>query len=288
MGDAAVDDGRGADAAVDRLHARLHLGDHAGVEGRHHVADLVRGDLRDDRVLVGVVGVHARDVGQHDEALRLQRDGERRGCRVAVDVVHLAVAVGRDGGDDGNPAGGDQVVQGAGVDRLHVADQPEVDLLVAHRESLALRGEQPAVLAGHPDGERPVLVDQVHQLPADLADEHHPHHIHRLRGGNPKAAAELRGDVQLVEHLRDLRAAAVHDDGAEPHAAKEHDVLGEGALEGVVGHGVAAVLDDDGLPRELGKPRQRLDERRRLGDQLRLPVGKDLRAHVEYSAFSFT
>ena len=43
----------------------------------------------------------------------------------------------------------------------------------------------------------------------------------------------------------------------EPH---EHDVLREQVGERGVVHGVAAVLDDDGRPRELADVRQRLGE----------------------------
>ena len=70
----------------------------------------------------------------------------------------------------------------------------------------------------------------------------------------------------------------VHDDGAQAREAQEDDVLGKRALQRVVGHGVAAVLDDDGGAAEALEPRQRLGEDGRLV----------LRAHVEYAEFSWT
>ena len=57
----------------------------------------------------------------------------------------------------------------------------------------------------------------------------------------------------------------MHDDGAQPGIPQEDDVLGEGGLEVVVDHGVAAVLDDDERAAEPLEPGQRLDERRGLG-----------------------
>ena len=88
-----------------------------------------------------------------------------------------------------------------------------------------LGGEEPGVLAGQPDGERPVAVDEPDQLALHLADEHHPDDVHGLLGGDPQAAAELRGDAEPVEHRGDLRAAAVHDDRLEAGVPQEHDVL---------------------------------------------------------------
>ena len=64
---------------------------------------------------------------------------------------------------------------------LDVADLADVDRLAVHVRRAAHRGEQPGVLAGHADRERAVLVDQPDQLPADLTDQHHPDHVHRLR-----------------------------------------------------------------------------------------------------------
>ena len=90
--------------------------------------------------------------------------------------------------------------------------------------------------------------------------EHHPDHVHHLGRGDPQAAAELALQAEPVEHRGDLRAAAVDDDGTQPGIPQERHVLGEGGLEAVVHHGVAAVLDDDERTAELLEPRQRLDE----------------------------
>ena len=130
---------------------------------------------------------------------------------------------------------------------------------------VGLGGEQAGVLAGEPDGERAVLVDQADQLALHLADEHHPDDVHRLGRGDPQAAAELRLDAEPVEHRGDLRAAAVHDDRAEAGEPEEGDVLGEGPLEGVVGHRVAAVLHHHDLAVVALQPRQRAGEGGRLG-----------------------
>ena len=149
------------------------------------------------------------------------------------------------------------------------------------------RGEQATVLAGQPDRERAVVVDQPDDVAVDLADEHHPDDLHGLRGGDPQPAAELALDAEPLQVGGDLRAAAVHDDRPEPGVPQEDDVLGEGPLQGGVGHRVAAVLEDDDRAVEAGQPGQRLDQGGRLG-QRGQPVAGLGGGHVEYAEFSWT
>ena len=205
--------------------------------------------------------------------------------------MHATVDVGRDAGDDRDPAGLDQVEHRLGAHVRDLADQAEVDLLAVDDGVGGLGGEQAGVLAGAADRERAVLVDQADQLALDLADEDHPDDVHRLGRGDPQAAAELRLDAEPVEHRGDLRAAAVHDDRLEAGEAQERDVLGERALQDVVGHGVAAVLHHDDLAVVALQPRQRGRERARLGRVglagVVVRVGRWI-AHEEYALFSWT
>ena len=135
---------------------------------------------------VGPVGVEALDVGEHDELLGAERDGERGGGGVGVDVVAPAPsASARDAGDDRDAAGVEQAVHDAGVDLDDVADQAEVDRARRRRAPVRLGGEQAGVLAGQADRERAVRVDQADELAADLADQHHADDVHGLRGGDP-------------------------------------------------------------------------------------------------------
>ena len=157
------------------------------------------------------------------------------------------VEVGRDRRDDGDAAGVELREHGLGVDVDDVADEAEVDLFAVDDHAAAAPAEQAGVFAGEAGGERAVLVDVADELAVDLAGEHHPHDLHRLGGGDPVAAAELALDAEAVEHRRDLRAAAVHDDRADAGVAQVDHVLGEGALQFLADHGVAAELDDDDL-----------------------------------------
>jgi len=84
--------------------------------------------------------------------------------------------------------------------------------------------------------------------------------------------------------LADLRAAAVHHHRAQPRVPQEHHVLREREAEALVGHGVPAELDHDGLAVELLQPGQRLDQGRGLGQRTLLVasgIGHVHRRHVE-------
>jgi hypothetical protein len=145
-----------------------------------------------------------------------------------------------------------------------VADLADVDRFAVDDGRPSLGGQQPTVLAGQPDRERAVVVDQVDDVAVDLAGEHHPDDGHRLGGRDAQAAPELAGDAELAQVFGDLRAAAVHHHGLQPGVAEEDDVLGERLLQLGRGHGVAAVLDHHDLAVEALQPGQRVDQDGRL------------------------
>lgn len=162
-------------------------------------------------------------------------------------------------------------MDGGGVHGGDVADETDVGVLAVDDDRAAGGGEQVGVLAGDPDGVRAVGVDQADEFAADLAEQHHADDVHHLGGGDAETTAELPCHAQSLQHGVDLRSAAVDDDGMDADGAQECHVGGEGALEPVVDHGVAAVLDHDGLVPEFLQPRQR------LGEDVRLLVGGELR-----------
>lgn len=189
-----------------------------------------------------------------------------------------------DRGDDRDAAVGEQGLDRARVDRGDLADPPDVDEFAVDLGLVLGGGDGVRVLAGQADGERTVLVEQPDQLALHLAGQHHPYDVHGVLGGHPEARLELADDAVLVEGGADLGAAAVHDDGLETGVVQEHDVLGEGGLQVLVDHGVAAELDDDRLAVVPDQPGQRLDEDLGLGQGGVFAGG----AHDEYALFSWT
>jgi len=138
----------------------------------------------------------------------------------------------------------------AGVDRHDIADLADVVLLgrvVAVDQLQLARAHQPAVAAGQAHRLAAGVVDEADDVLLHLAGEHPLDHFHRLFVRDAHALDEGALLTQLGQRLFDLRAAAVHHHGIHAHQLEQHHVLGEVLLQRGVGHGVAAVLDDDGF-----------------------------------------
>ena len=159
---------------------------------------------------------------------------------------------------------------GLGIDRLHLAHQPDVHLAaVGHLVQPLVGPEQARVLAGEPHRPAPVEIDQAHDLLVDLADQHHLDDLDRLLVGDAHAAHELRLLAEPLHERADLGAAAVHDDGTDADQPEEEHVLGELLLEVRLLHRGPPVLDHEGLALEGTDIGQRLDEHLGALHQLR-------------------
>lgn len=285
MLDPAVDDPGGGHTVAHGVQTALHLRHHPGTQLREQLLQLGGGEAADHLVAVGPVLVETLDVREDHEGLGAQRGSECRSSRISIDVVDMSVVLAPgDRRDDRDTAVGEQRLDRAGVDRGDLTHPPDVDQLPVDLGQMLGGGDGVRVLAGQPDGERPVLVEQPDQLALHLPREDHPYDVHGVLGGDAQAGLELADDAVPVEGGADLRAAAVHDDGLESRVVQEHDVLCERGLQVLVDHGVAAELDDDGLSVVPGQPGQRLDEDLRLGQRGVLAGG----AHDEYALFSWT
>ena len=67
-------------------------------------------------------------------------------------------------------------------------------------------------------------------------------------------------DAEALEHVADLRAAAMHDDGVDRSLLHQHDIAGKTARRCFGAHGVAAVFHHDNFFVVLLHVRQRFDE----------------------------
>ena len=70
--------------------------------------------------------------------------------------------------------------------------------------------------------------------------------------------------------MGDLRPAAVHDDRVDADLLQQHDVARERILGHAVGHGMAAIFDDQGLAGIAAHIGQRLRQDRGLDDRVRV------------------
>ena len=143
-----------------------------------------------------------------------------------------------------------EVVDQRGVDLGDFADLADVDQVA--RVVLVLQhqlfgADEVAVLAGQADRLAALLVDQVDDVLVDLPAEHHFDDFHGFGIGDAHALDELAFLADTGQQVLDLRAAAVDDDDVEADQFKQHDIAGEAGFQVLVGHRIAAVLDDDGL-----------------------------------------
>ena len=260
----AVDDVRAGHAGLHRAQARLHLGHHPGVQLRQQLFQCGGVDLVDERIPVGPVGVEALHVGEHHQLRRPDALGESGGGGVGVDVVHHPVGIGGDRRYHRDPSRRNEIEYGGGLDRGHVTDEADVGGLPFDEDVAAGGGEQVRVLAGDADRVGAVRVDQTDEFAAHLPEQHHPHDVHHLGRRHPEPALEFTDEPESVQHGADLRPATVHHHRVHADRAQERHVGGEGGLEYVVDHGVAAVLDDDDVVAQLLQPRQGLGEDVRL------------------------
>src|SRR5690606_7290957 len=139
------------------------------------------------------------------------------------------------------------------------------DFRLGHFRRLAtglelFRADQLRIFAGQADGAAAVLVDQVDDALVDLAAEDHLHHVHGLAVGYAHAVDEVAFDVQTLEQVADLRAAAVHHYRVDADGLHQHDVAGEAGFQLLAFHGVAAVLDDQRLADEAANVGQRFGQ----------------------------
>jgi hypothetical protein len=161
---------------------------------------------------------------------------------------------------------------GSGIDLVDLADEAEI-LTVLGTAGTDQQGG--TVLAAHPHRLAAEPVDATHQVGADLAGEHHLHHLHGGFVGDPQPVDELRLDAEPLLPRGDLGTAAVDQHGAHADEAEQHHVLEKGV--DVLPHRRAAELDHQGVAGEAPDVGERLDEH--LGPPDPLLHGLDVGGH---------
>ena len=165
-----------------------------------------------------------------------------------------------------------------GVDLADKTDVEEFARFFAVRHLHAARADQAAVLAGQADGLAAVVVDQHDDILLHFAAQHPLHHFHGFFVGDAHALHESALLADFFQRIVDLRSAAVHHDRVHADQLEQDHVAREAVLEALVGHGVAAVFDDDGLAVEIA------DVGQGLGQNLRLDLrryGRQVVIHVQ-------
>ena len=189
-----------------------------------------------------------------------------------------------DRGDHRNDVGTGQRLQKAGIDLLGLAHEAEIDLLLAAGRRIAagaqraLGPDQLAVATRDADGGATGPVDRRSQLLVDRPREDHLDDLDRLVVRDAQPVDEARLDREAVEHLGDLRAAAMDDDRIDADLLEQHDVARELGEDGGVAHGMAAVFDHDCAAGVAAHEGQGLGEEAALGERFRRDAAGGLRS----------
>jgi hypothetical protein len=93
-----------------------------------------------------------------------------------------------------------------------------------------------------------VSVDLGDDVAIHLSDENRPGDLEGLGVGDPVSFYELGFLAESLEHLRDLRSAAVNDDASDPDRVHQDDVTGDLTSQLRIGESASSGLGHDRLP----------------------------------------
>jgi CheY-like chemotaxis protein len=129
-----------------------------------------------------------------------------------------------------------------------------------------------AILAGQPDGTAARLIDRGDELFVDGSGKHHFDDFHGLAIGDTQPVDKAALDAEPLQHLADLRPAAMNHDRVDPDLLQQDYVarkriVGAAAIFRMAvtrkaAHRVAAIFDQDGLTGIAPQIRQSLAENR--------------------------
>ena len=212
----------------------------------------------DQRLLVPGVPQQAPHIRQQDQLLRPHGSGQLGSGGIRIDVVGgVCVHPLGHGGDHGDIAAEQGVFHRL---RVHAGDPAHQAVLLIQLHRL----EQLPVHAAQADGLAPQPVQLGHQIFVDLAAEDGLDHVHGLGVGIAQAVHKPAFVAELLQHLADLRPAAVDHHHPNANQGQQDDVAHDSPAEFVGHHGVAAVLDHDGLAGEFLDIGQGFHKRPRL------------------------
>ncbi len=243
---AAIDDVHRVDAGFGGFQRGRDFGQHAAGNGAvgEHVVDFMRGEIGEQFALLVH---HPGNIGEQQQLFGAQHFGQLARHYIGVDVERGVVLAEADGRDNRNELIVLQRLDYGRVDGRHFAHLAHVDLgfrILAVAHAQFARANQAAVSPGQSHRLAASVVDQADDVLLHLAGQHPFHHFHGFVVGHAHALHEGTLLAHAAQSLVDLRAAAMHHHRVHAHQLEQHHVLGKVLLQGRVGHGVAAVFDD--------------------------------------------
>ena len=142
------------------------------------------------------------------------------------------------------------------MDLAYFADEADIHLIDEFLRDL----EHPAVLAGDSDCRGVAVFEQLDDILVDFPRKDHFRNSDRFLVGHAVAVDKFCLDLKIVQHRRNILAAAVYDNRPQSDKFHQRHVVHDALLDVFVVHEASAVLDDDGLLSEFLYVRQSFDE----------------------------
>ena len=92
-----------------------------------------------------------------------------------------------------------------------------------------------------------MMVDKADNILLYFAAQDPLDHFHGLGIGNTHALDEFAFFTNFCQRLVNLRAAAMHHHRVHANQFEQNNIARKGFLQGRLCHGIAAILDDNGL-----------------------------------------
>ena len=218
----AVDQVDARHAGLDRLERRAQLGAHAAGGLARVEQPLDAGGVESAAQLA--VGHHSAHVGEEDQLGGAHRRRHRPGDDVGVDVVRLAVGVGRGRRQHRDVLALQQQPQRPGIDGVDDADKADV---LAVRP-VAPHPQHAGVGAGKAHRPAAGALQARDDLFVDPPRQHHLRHLGALGVGHPMAVDETGFDAHALHDPGERRAAAVDDQRLQSDVLQQDDVARPG------------------------------------------------------------
>ena len=180
---------------------------------------------------------------------RLDRGGDRARDRVGIDVVGLAGGADADRRDDRDDVG---LLEGRRARRRRsAAGSPTKPRSTRLRRLELVRRFRawisPPSLPVRPIAQPPAALIARDELLVDGPGEDHLDDFHRLAVGDPQPVDKAALDAEPVEHLVDLRPAAMHDDRMDADLLAAATTSRANESPPPRAHRMPAIFDDEGL-----------------------------------------
>ena len=150
------------------------------------------------------------------------------GNQVGIDVERFAVLAYADGCNDRNAAALNQAFHQTGIDVGHCADLADVHAFLFRRvDQEFFRFDEVVVPAGNADGATAEGGNHGNDFFIDVSAQNHFHDVHGFAVGHAHALNKFSFFADFFQHLIDLRAAAMNDNGMQTDQFEQDDIACE-------------------------------------------------------------